>query len=201
MLKCKDLIVKNMIDLKQAFTEGTNNIRAWRNRYSRSEYPHKIVINIMYRAYIMTYVWKAFENRELQEFGNFQEAVTSMEQTYGAQAWNVNPYLMDWLQNYPSREVGGITFASYDRIADKAEYDKKSLEEIEFSYLFNLLQDKCVLYWISLRQTGQTQTEAIGSLTDVLIEELPNADYKIMRNVFGQLIVARYLDENYTQLS
>lgn len=189
-----------MIDLKQAFTEGTNNIRAWRNRYSKDEYPHKIVINIMYRAYIMSFVWKAFENHELQKFSNFQEAVTQMEQTYGAQAWNVNPYLMNWLQNYPSREVGGLTFAGYDRIATKAECDKKSLEELEFSYIFNLLQDKCVLYWISLRQTGQNQTQAIASLTDVLIEELPNVDYKTMREVFSQLIVARYMDENYIQL-
>ena len=175
-----------MIDLRQALTEGTNNIRAWRNRYSRDVYPHKIVINIMYRVYLMSYVWKAFENHELQ--------------TYSMQTLQVNPNLMNWLQNYPTREVGGITFAGYDRIATKAESDKKSLEELEFSYLFNLLQDKCVLYWISLRQTGQSQTQAIASLTDVLIEELPDADYKTMREVFSQLIVAKYLHENYIQL-
>lgn len=189
-----------MIDLRQALTEGTNNIRAWRNRYSRDVYPHKIVINIMYRVYLMSYVWKAFENHELQTFGNFQDAIISMEQTYSMQTLQVNPNLMNWLQNYPTREVGGITFAGYDRIATKAESDKKSLEELEFSYLFNLLQDKCVLYWISLRQTGQSQTQAIASLTDVLIEELPDADYKTMREVFSQLIVAKYLHENYIQL-
>lgn len=190
-----------MVDLKQPYAEGTNNIRTWRNRYSTEEYPHKIVINMMYRAYNMLYVWQSFQNGELPSFSSFQDAILYMEQFYSQTAANkVQSNLMDWIEDYPSKEIGGITFTGYDKIATNAEFDKKQLEELEFSYLFNLLQDKCVLYWISLRQTGKSQTQSISAITNFVIEEIPNLNYSTAKMVFQQLIVSKYMNDNYTPL-
>ena len=40
-----------MIDLNSSYKEAVENIQKWFSRYSSEEYPHKIVLNIMYRAY------------------------------------------------------------------------------------------------------------------------------------------------------
>ncbi len=187
-----------MLDLRQAFAEGSNNIRNWRNRYSSNEYPHKIVLNMMYRVYSMRIVWQAYVNGTLPQFSSFQDGVMAMEQIYGKTAvQKVNANLMKWISESPLSEVGGVIYANYERIAKSAEIDKKQLEEIEFSYLFHLLQDKCVLYWITLRQMGQSQTQAIASITGYMIEELKNFDYSMAKKVFQQLIVAKYMNDNY----
>jgi hypothetical protein len=68
-----------MVDMTQAFTEATNNIRTWRNRYSADEYPHKVVINMMYRAYTMRQVWKDFMFGRLPRFNNYTTAIGEME--------------------------------------------------------------------------------------------------------------------------
>ena len=38
-----------MVDMTPAFKEAVNNVREWRTRYSSSDYPHKVVINISRR--------------------------------------------------------------------------------------------------------------------------------------------------------
>lgn len=190
-----------MLDLRQAYMEGSNNIRIWRNRYATNEYPHKVLLNMMYRVYTMRQVWDAYQNGELPSFSNFQEAVTFMEKFYGNTAVsNVNANLINWIHTSPNEEVGGITFSGYERIATNSETDRKQREEIEFSYLFHLLQDKCVLYWIALRQMGQSQTQAISSITGYMIEELQGFNYPMAKQAFQQLIVAKYMNDNYTPL-
>ena len=65
-----------MIDLTPPLSEAMNNIAAWRNRYTKTEYPHKIVVNMMYRAYSTRLVFQAFSNGELPDgFDDFQEAI------------------------------------------------------------------------------------------------------------------------------
>ena len=56
-----------MIEIKPAFDEATRNILTWRNRYSKSEYPHKVVINMMYRAYGMKHIWDEFRANRFQQ--------------------------------------------------------------------------------------------------------------------------------------
>ncbi|MGB8193193.1 MAG: hypothetical protein WCF67_14790 [Chitinophagaceae bacterium] len=45
------------IDLTQPFSEGVNNLITWRARYSKFEYPFKVVQNIFYRQYTMNSIW------------------------------------------------------------------------------------------------------------------------------------------------
>jgi hypothetical protein len=149
----------------------------------------------------MRLVWNSYEQGSLPKFSSFQEGVNSMEQFYGQTAVRqVNANLMNWMNSSPMENVGGLTYDGYEKIAHLAENDKKQLEELEFSYIFHLLQDKCVLYWIVLRQIGQSQTQAIGSITGYMIEELRGFDYPMAKQAFQQLIVAKYMNDNYNAI-
>lgn len=189
-----------MIDLTRNFHEAMNNLNHWRAKYPTRVYPHKIVLNMMYRAYSTRFVFEAFSRNELPEFDTFMEAIKFVVPYYGEMALQVHPKLEGWMRDKPDEQVGTICFRNYDNMATKAEFDAKSKEELEFSYAFELLCDMSVLYWISLRLCGESTTSAIQQMTDALIADIPGMDYGITKQVFQQLLVGRFMHEHYHPL-
>ena len=183
-----------MIDLQIAFAEGENNIRVWRNRYTSQEYPHKILINIMYRAYTMNFVWDDFVNDRLPKFQNFNDAIISMERYYGQTAKEmVNANLLNWLRSRADEYVGGCNYKIMEEVATDAERSRSDLSLMEKSYFVHLLKDKMVLYFIAMRLSGKTDSQAIEALTNYQVEMTGSFDYTSAKNAFGELIVDNYL--------
>ena len=190
-----------MIDIKPCYNEATTNIVAWRNRYSKSEYPNKVVINMMYRAYTMQHIWREFKNGQIPSFNSVDEGLIWMERHYSQVAQtNIQPYLLNWLNHSPNADVGTLTFYNYDRLATNAETLSSKREELEFSYIFELLEDKCVLFYIAIRQTGKSMTDTIAMMTNYMIEPIPNMDYAMAKQAFQQLYIGRFMNENYTPI-
>jgi len=187
-----------MLELRPALNEAVRNISNWRNKYPVKIYPHKIVLNMMYRAYSTRMVYEAFASDELPEFDSFTEAAEYVIGIYGeTAAHEVHPYLEGWMENKPDEQVGTVCTANYERLATSAETDKKKREELEFSYIFELLNDMCVLYFIAFRLAGESEVNAIAKMSDVVIEKLEHMDYAITKQVFQQLLVGRYMSINY----
>lgn len=190
-----------MLDLRPALNEAMRNIQTWRNKYTSTVYPHKIVLNMMYRAYSTRLVYDAYKNDDLVEQDNIQEAMNYVMLTYSQSAMQeVHPHLMYWMETRPNEQVGTLCTYRYENLASRAENDKKALEELEFSYAFELLNDMSVLYFIASRLCGYSEVDAIAQMTGVLIEPLEYMDYTITKQVFQQLLVARYMHFNYQPL-
>ena len=190
-----------MIDLRPPLNEALGNISAWRNRYDRREYPHKIVLNIMYRAYSTRFVYEAFERDELPEYDNFTEAAEEVHKFYGHMAaTEVHSNLLRWMATKPNEEVGTVCTERLEKLATRAEIDPQALEELEFTYIFELLNDMSVLYWIAFRQCGESDVNAIYKMSDVMIRPFNNMDYSMIKQVFQQLLVAPYMNDNYHPL-
>lgn len=190
-----------MIDLRPRFDEAVRRIRAWRTRYSVEEYPHKIVLNIMYRAYGMDYIWGEFKSGKLPQLSSIEEAFNWMDNHYAEiTGEKIQPYLLDWLKTNPNKEIGNVVFEKYEALARKAELDKNKKEELEFSYLYHLLEDYCVLYFIGFRLLGKSTVDVISMMTNYLIEDMPQMNYGMAKQVFSQLYVNRYMHEHYSPL-
>ncbi len=190
-----------MIDLRPPLNEAMSNIFTWRNKYTRTEYPHKIVLNMMYRAYSTRFVYEAFERDELPEYDDFNEAATEVHKFYAKMATTaVHANLIQWMMTKPNEEVGTLCTARMEKIANEAETDPQALEELEFSYIFELLNDMSVLYWIAFRQLGESDVSAISKMCDVLIQPLDYMDYTITKQVFQRLLVAPFMHHNYHPL-
>jgi len=190
-----------MIDLRPALNEAMGNIQNWRNKYSPKEYPHKIVLNMMYRAYSTRIVYNSFAQDEMVDFDDFDEAVLYVLRFYGETALTeVNPYLIGWMHDRPNEQVGSLTTAKYEALASKAENSESSLEELEFSYIFEMINDMCVLYFIAFRLSGLSEVDAIAKMTNIIIEPLDRMDYAITKQAFLQLLVAKFMGENYRPL-
>ena len=94
-----------MIDLRPRFEEAVRRIRNWRNRYSPQEYPHKVVINMMYRGYTMDYLWNFFKAGRLPRFTSNNEMFNGMDELYSDIAGKyVHSNLINWLQNDPTKK-------------------------------------------------------------------------------------------------
>ncbi len=190
-----------MIDLRPALNEAYRNIQNWRSKYDSRIYPHKIVLNMMYRAYSTRIVYEAFQRDEMVDFEDFNKSIEYVMQFYGDVALHeVVPKLEGWMLNNPNEEVGTLCTSRYEHLADKAEYNKSSLEELEFSYAFELVNDMSVLYYIAFRLSGLSDVEAIAKMSNVIIESMGNMTYTIVKQVFQQLLVARYMHLNYHPL-
>ena len=190
-----------MIELRPALNEAIRNLETWRNKYTAQVYPHKIVLNMMYRAYSTRIVYQAFANDEMPEFDDFQEAAQYVIAFYGeCSKSEVLPYLEGWMKDQPYEQVGTLCTARYEPLASKAETEKKFQEELEFSYIFELLNDMCVLYYIAFRLSGNSEVDAIAKMSDVIIEPMENMDYSIIKQAFQQLLVGRYMSMNYRPL-
>lgn len=190
-----------MIDLRPALNEAMRNIQTWRRKYDIPVYPHKIVLNMMYRAYSTRVVFEAFQNDELVEFDDPQEAMNYVMQFYGESAMReVHPNLMMWMATRPDEQVGTLTTSRYENLATRAESSKQALEELEFSYAFELLNDMAVLFFIAYRISGYSEVDAISQVSGVIIEKLPFMDYTIAKQAFQQLLVKQFMHYNYQPL-
>ena len=107
-----------MIELRPAFEEALRNLGNWRNKYPHQVYPHKIVLNMMYRAYSTRLVYQAFANDEMPDFDDFQEAAKYVIEFYGETALReVMPYLEEWMANNPNEQVGSLCTARFEKLA------------------------------------------------------------------------------------
>lgn len=190
-----------MIDLRPALNEAMRNLQTWRKKYASDVYPHKIVLNMMYRAYSTRIVFDSSKKDELVDQDNLQESMQYVIYSYSqSAAQEVHPYLEHWMESRPNEQVGTLCTSRYENLAKRAETDKKALEELEFSYVFELLNDMSVLYFIAFRLCGISEVNTIAQMTGYEIEKLENMDYTITKQVFQQLLVAPYMHHNYHAL-
>lgn len=189
-----------MLDLRNFYSSASGHIQTWRNRYSPAEYPHKIVVNMMYRAYATRLVYQAFQKGELPPFDDINEAETYVREFYSQTAiCEVRDNLLNWMLLNPTELVGTISADRYEALATRAEQDSSQLEELEFSFIFESMSDMCVLYFIGLRLCGNSQEETILKMTNyqvVIDEEL---SYAQLKTAFTQLnrFLPEFLQRNY----
>ena len=193
-----------MVDLSPLFPEAQTNMRNWRGRYDADEFPYKVSLNIFYRRYTMMYMWP-----EIMAYANgmkgrkdFQTAYNELEQLYARTAMmKTRMVLEDNLKNKPNEIVGGSTFSHYNELIRKTRQgDRKSKEEIEFSYFYYFLADKATLLWAAICATGVSKIDAVAQLTGFQIEPMPLDDYATVSNGLGQLAAAPFLNRHYSPM-
>lgn len=195
-----------MINLSPDFQAASKNLNDWKQRYRPpmfrcEDYPHKIVVNMMYRAYTTRAVFEDYKkNLLVDDFDDFSQAYKYVMDMYQDKAIKeVHANLLNWLKFRPNEQVGTLTFSNYERLATKAEYDKSSLEEIEFSYIFETLSDICVLYFVAFKLCGSSDEETIFKLSNYQVEIEQELDYMGLKSSFRQLpeFLPRFMQDNY----
>ena len=196
-------------DLRHSFNEGMNNLMTWRNRYSISEYPEKVVLNIFYRKYTMEFMFPdiiaCYETdllgNQKVKWSDFNEGFQKLKTSYGSTAVSkTQPILLNLLTN-TQRNVGNTNYGNFASLISSAKNGNKvKLEEIEYSYLYYLLADECILLWGAFGGIGLTKIDAIGKMSGLIIETKEINTYAQIEQVLGQFCSAAYLKDHYKAL-
>lgn len=197
------------LDLSHQLQEGTERLLSWRNRYSDHEYPEKIALNIFYRKYTMEFMWneliscfsKNWLGNQKTKWDDINTGYQTINKIYSSVAASkTQPVLMSLLEDH-SRLVANLTYGELFAIIKRIqEGDDKQREELEFTYLYNLLTDETIMIWAALGGTGKSEIEAIGHITGLEIEIEEKVNYFSITQVLGEYNVAEFLHNNYQAL-
>ena len=187
-----------MIDLRKDFHIAINNISRWKNATERKSYVHrKLLANIMFRTISTKNVFEAFLNGDLVSSESIEESMHYVEHLYNSMAEEIQPMLMDMLRRMDNEEmIGTVSFYFYKRLAYEAEVKDESMDDLEFIYVFEQLNDACVLFYVAYLLAGYSRTEALAKITGSRPSSLPNDTLGDLKEFF-QPHIAEYMNENY----
>jgi hypothetical protein len=194
------------IDLSNPFNEGLNNLRNWRNRYTKNEYPSKVVLNIFYRQYTMKSIWESqidnsfnrFKNTEIDVLVAFQKLET--EYSNASIHFTNGNTLIDLMNQ--QQDVGGLNYRNNIPLIRRGQSgDNQAIEEIEFTYLYYMLANKATLMWAAFGRKGFSRVDAIAQVTGVVIEYNQPITYAGILDTLGQLGVSQSMNQMYSPLN
>lgn len=193
------------IDLSNPFNEATNNLKNWRNRYSKHEYPFKVVLNIFYRQYTMNSIWEnqiensfsRFKNTETDVLAAFQKLEEEYSNASGQ--FTIGNTLIDLMNK--QQDVGGLNYKTNIPIITRAQNgDNKAIEELEFTYVYYMLCNKATLMWAAFGRKGFSKIDAIAQVTGVVIEYSKPIGYADILSVLGRLGIAPLMQTMYSPM-
>ena len=175
----------------------------WRNRYSKTEYPEKVVLNIFYRKYtiefMMPELMKCFNNSA--KWSDFNIGYRELKTKYGETAANKTNGILLELLKQTDRQVGNTSYSIFQPLISSAKTgDKAKLEEIEYAYLYYFLTDESILLWAAFGGTGINKIDAIGQLSGLILETEEILNYGQIEEILGKFCAAAYLNNNYKAL-
>lgn len=178
------------VDLSNTFKDGRKLLNTWKQRYSPSEYPYKVVLNMFYRKYTIEKMWPIVIN---QSYPTWQKAYEANLLKYGQVAqMEIVPVLESWIQS--NRQVGMVKFSDFQSfIQNGSRGNADALKGIEYTYLLHRVFDELIILWISMVNSGETQVNAIAKLTRHVVEIPKIRSYAEIESVFDQLGAEKYL--------
>ena len=144
-----------------------NKLKEWRNRYSKSEYPYKVIMNMFYELITMELIWdeinSAFSGQK--KASNQEEALIHLgEIKRNAQVQYVHPQLEKFLKS--DKMAGGAKFSDFKDSIEKAKNGNNHMViEIEYSYWFYCQYYEAVLEWAAYGYLGLDKNSAYREVT------------------------------------
>lgn len=190
------------LDLTNPKKTAESKLIEWRQRYSKDEYPEKVVINIFYRKYIVHEIFPellGYFKKNLWE--NYLTGFQIISDQYSnAATQKVNSKLMTLIQN-KSHVVGNVKYQDFETLLSQIKNgDKTKIEEIEFSYIHHYLTDETILIWAAFGGTGMSMEEAISKISGAVVNLTNEVTFTNIAPFFGQYVVGPFLKDNYNPL-
>jgi hypothetical protein len=177
------------INLTSTFKDARQLTNSWKARYSKEEYPQKVIMNIFYRKYIIEKMWPTIFNTK---FSNWETAYEYLNNKYSEVALTINPVLETKLKaNDKVTSIRFSDFASYIQSASSG--NAQALKGIEYTYFLHRIFDELILVWVAMVISGETKINAIAKITRAVIEDMPINEYAIIEQIFDKLGAEQYL--------
>ena len=179
------------VDLTSTFKDSRRLMNTWNDRYSRDEYPKKVVMNILYRKYATEILWsKVLKN----SYKDWQAAYEQIKLEYERIAQHeIVPVLEALIKS--DKKVTTMRFSDFTSYINSASKgDKEAVKGIEYTYFLNRIFDELVIIWLSFVTSGTSRIEAVMKLSGAMLpREMPVNSYSELEQIFDQLGAEKYL--------
>jgi predicted S18 family serine protease len=179
------------VDLTSTFKDSKNLLNTWNDRYSREEYPNKVVMNILYRKYSTEILWtKALKN----SYKDWQTAYEQIKLDYEKIALHeIVPILESLIKS--DKKVNTMRFSDFTSyISSASKGDKDAIKNIEYTYFLNRIFDELIIIWLSFVTSGTSRIDAVMKLTGAMLpRQMPVNSYSELEQIFDQLGAEQYL--------
>jgi len=199
-----------MSEIQKAIVEfyqrKLDKLLEWRERYSKEEYPYKIIQNLFYDLFATQEIWafivSSFESLDkmTEKPGTIKDAFNTLAMKKRQTALEyIHPRLMQLLKNNV-QIAGEFCFSDLEteiRLAQNG--DNSAVERVEFTYIFEELVDDSIYLWATFGLLGRSKEDAFYEVTGALHGSMNFESYKSTRNAFS-LPIGMFLDSNVQKL-
>ena len=185
--------------MEQRYSETLSGIKvnklfAWRDRYSKQEYPYKVAFNLLYEMLVVEKMWdeiqspykKSFLNIGKKSYNNFQDAHKFvMDRSNIIARSDIHPIVENKYKSLDS--IAGFNWASTrNRVLKAQAGDNKEVQEIELAYYFYTCGIELIYAWSALGYLCTDQESAFMQLTGMVMGGVDYSSYQSLLNFFGQ---------------
>jgi hypothetical protein len=154
-----------------------NNLKKWRDRYSNSDYPYKIVVNMFYDLIPLKMIWSDILScfHQGAKVNSIDEGIVEISQVFRNAQLTISDKMNEYMKN--GIQVGDCNSVKLLPIVNKAKSgDNKFVEEIEYSYIARTSLKAFFLTWASFGLNGFTMEEAYQKISEATspIEDFEN---------------------------
>jgi len=193
-------------NLKNPLEHGIQQLMVWKNHYSQSDYPERLVQNIFFRRYTLELMFpdilKCFEKgifgkQKVKWNDPFESYLKILEMYNLIATTKVQPILVNLLKD-TGRSVGNINFSVFqNHILEAKKGNKVKLEELEFAYVDFFVKDDCILRWGALGWTGLNMVDSVQKMVGSPIEGPEIETYAQIDQVFSDFYVSEFVKKHY----
>ena len=139
-----------------------DKLNEWRSRYSKHEYPYKVVLNMFYELYSISFIWDEISsyfsgNKRYSDFKQAYHYVADLKSE--VQVQKVNPQLIQLLNS--NVKAGPESFSVWEEDIEKAKNgDNTAVEQIEYGYFWYAMVCDVIVAWAACGLIGNNKREA-----------------------------------------
>lgn len=177
------------INFKESVSDNTNNLIRWRQRYSKEEYPYKVVLNLFYDLIPLKQLWdELIESFGTKKFNDVNKSFDHVLGIFREMQLSLQPYLVNMLKDGVS--VAGINSRSFDQLIHNAKArSNKDVEEIELSYIVRNPIKATSLSWYSLGLTGISKEISYRNVFNTMVVVSDWNSFDVVFQCFAQSAV------------
>lgn len=177
----------------------------WRQRYNRTEYPGKLLVNTFYSLHTVNFMWPYLiggfspVERSKHNHRDIVAAWQSMSAVYNrTKIERTQPALMGLLAQ--GSDVGGLSVRSFSALADKAKASWEALEEMEYKYVHYAMVREYLFRWSACGYIGRDKQQAVAAVTGAIANTDGMTDLQGTQAVLGQIGTGFFLGRHYRSL-
>jgi hypothetical protein len=181
-----------MFNMDAPKKSGKAKLDTWRSRYTKEEYPSKVVVNLFYELFAIEGIWPQIEQifgsgPKYSEFRESYEQMIIVKRTY-----QMGPLRGLLMENLSTDKIAADTKKSdwTNKEHSASNGDNESVVEIEYGYWYYNQYCAATLAWAACGLLGQNKEDAFFEVAGGITGDIDFDSFGSVLNGFKNVLSA-----------